>query len=79
MASSGSPALDKLYRLDTSSPDFGGQLSGLLYGEEYAHCALNFKGDDLIWLIDYLDKVSLSLSRSPFPASHLNKRRLSMS
>lgn len=66
MASSGSTILQKLYRLDTSSPDFERHLSNLLYGEEYAHCASNFKCDDQIWLIDYLDKVTgsrVSLSR----------------
>jgi hypothetical protein len=67
MASSGYPALQTLYRLDTSSPDFEDQLFNVLYGKEYGHCALNLEGDDLIWLIDYLDKVGnrVSFTRRP--------------
>lgn len=52
-----SPALQKLSRLDGSSSKFHGQLSGVLYGEEYRRCVPNLQGNDLVWLIDYLDRV----------------------
>ncbi|KAF9642913.1 kinase-like protein [Thelephora ganbajun] len=57
MASSSSPAIQRLHRLDTSSPDFHDQLCNVLYGEEYTQCAANLQGDDLVWLVDYLDKT----------------------
>ena len=60
MSSPGPPGLQKLYHLDRSSPDFHDQLSNVLYGEEYQKCVLdvNLHGEDLVWLVDYLDKVS---------------------
>ncbi|KAF9644740.1 hypothetical protein BDM02DRAFT_3121408 [Thelephora ganbajun] len=57
MASSSSPALRKLHNLDTSSSDFGDQLCNALYGKEYDQCVPNLQGDDLVWLVDYLEKV----------------------
>ena len=51
------PTLQKLHRLDTSQPDFGDQLYNILNGWEYAGCEWNLKGDDLAWLVNYMDKV----------------------
>jgi len=51
------PVLQELYRLDGTSPDFQGQLSRILHGQEYVQCVPNLQGDDLVWLVDYLDEV----------------------
>ena len=56
MPSPNTPALQKLHRLKGSSPDFYDQLSDVLYGEEYQQCVPILQGDDLVWLVDYLDK-----------------------
>jgi hypothetical protein len=67
MSSPGSPALQQLGRLNGSSPKFHDQLGDVLHGEEYKQCVPNLQGDDLAWLVDYLDKVChlISLPRSP--------------
>ena len=57
MSSLGSPALQQLHLLDRPLSGFHDQLSNVLYGEEYRQCVPNLRGDDLIWLVDYLDKV----------------------
>lgn len=57
-----SPALQRLHNLDRSLPDFGDQLRGILYGQEYIRCEKNLEGGDLVWLIDYLDKVRRSIA-----------------
>ena len=59
--------LTRLRRLDESSSTFQDQVSNVLYGEEYIQWIPNLQGDDLIGLVDYLDKVrrSVSLLRSP--------------
>ena len=57
MTSTNFPALQRLYRLDRSSPEFHNQLSKVLYGEEYQQCLPNLQHGDLAWLIDYLDTV----------------------
>ena len=62
------PALQQLHRLNRSSPDFHDQLSNVLYGEEYKQWVANLQGDDLIWLVDYLDKVRRCV---PLPHSSL--------
>ena len=54
---SSSPTLQQLDLLDRSSPDFHDQLSNVLYGQEYQQCIPNLQGEDLVWLVDYLDKV----------------------
>ena len=51
------PTLRKLHPLDPPPPDFGDQLCNILYGWEYAGCEWNLKGDDLAWLVNYMDKV----------------------
>jgi hypothetical protein len=57
MSSPISPGLQQLNRLNRSSPDFHDQLSNILYGEEYTQCVRSLQNDDLVWLIEYLDKV----------------------
>jgi len=49
--------LKQLRRLDNSSPKFHDQLSNILYGEDYKQCVPNLQGDNLVWLVDYLDKA----------------------
>ncbi|KAF9649285.1 kinase-like protein [Thelephora ganbajun] len=51
------PALQKLHHLNRSSPDFHNQFCGVLYEQEYIQCAQNVEGDDLVWLVDYLNKA----------------------
>ena len=62
-----SPALQQLNSLERSSPDFHDQFCNVLYGEEYVQCVPNIQGDDLAWLVNYLDKVRrrVALLRSP--------------
>ena len=50
-------ALQQLYHLDKSSLDFHDQLCNVFYGSEYNQYVPNLQGDDLVWLVDYLDKV----------------------
>jgi tRNA (Thr-GGU) A37 N-methylase len=57
MPSPNSPVLQQLDRLDGSSSEFHDQLCNVLYGREYVQCVQNLEGDDVVWLIDYLDKV----------------------
>ena len=55
MASPGSPSLQKLRSLD--APLSESQLNDILHGKEYRQFVSNLQGDDLIWFVDYLDKV----------------------
>ena len=57
MSSSSSPALQGLDHLDWASPDFHDKLSEILHGKEYAQCVLSLQDDEVVWLVDYLDKV----------------------
>jgi hypothetical protein len=55
-----SPGLQNLHRLDTSSSDLNDRLCNVLYGEEYVRCAsILDRGDDLTWLVNYLDEANL--------------------
>ena len=65
MYSPNSLALQALHRLNLSSPDSHGKLSVVLYGKEYAQCVPRLQGKDLVWLIDYLDKVRHHISYRP--------------
>jgi hypothetical protein len=69
------PTLQQLDLLNRSSPNFHNQLSNILYGQEYQQCVPNLKGDDLSWLIDYLDKVRRHIT---FLTLHLIQHRFSM-
>ena len=57
MASPTLPTLQQLDRLNRSSPDFQDQLGTVLSGKEYKRCVLNLQGDNLIWLVNYLDEA----------------------
>ena len=52
-------ALQQLHNLDRASPLFLEQLSDLIRGEEYRNAVPNLQGEDLEWLVEYLDGVSL--------------------
>jgi hypothetical protein len=67
MPSPSSPVLQQLDRLDRSSPQFHDLLCNVLYGEEYTRCAPNLQGDDLVWLVDYLDNVRRCVALLHFP------------
>ena len=69
MSSLSPSALQQLRNLNTSLSGFRDQLSNVLYGEEYQQCVQNLQGDDLMWLVDYLDKVR---RRATFLHSLLN-------
>ena len=69
-ASQSLPALQKLHRLAVSSPDYCDNLYEVLHEEDYQECAANLRGDDLTWLVDYLDKVC-SLHRPLHPVLNL--------
>ncbi|KAF9645415.1 kinase-like protein [Thelephora ganbajun] len=64
MAPPSSPALHRLHHLNASSPDFHDQLCNVLYGQEYQQCVLNLQDDDLVWIVDYLDKALNGLDPS---------------
>jgi hypothetical protein len=53
----GSPALRQLDRLNRSSPDFHDQLCDIVYGADYQQCMPNLQDNELVWLVDYLDRV----------------------
>lgn len=76
MSSPNLPTLQRLYHLDRSSSGFHDELSNLLYGEEYQQCVPILQGDDLVWLVDYLDKVRSCVPLT-FPALHSHQRRSS--
>ena len=57
--------LQQLHHLDRSSSEFHDQLSNILYGEEYERHMADLKSDDLVSLVDYLDKVCCCVSLSP--------------
>ena len=60
-----SPSSTACLPLDRSSPQFADRLNDALYGQEYEQCVQNFQEDDLVWLVDYLDKA-----RHHHPLSH---------
>jgi len=74
MTSTNLPALQKLYHLDRSSPEFHIQLSKVLYSEEYQQCIPNLQRDDLARLIEYLDMVCRHVI---LPQPRLRQRRFS--
>ena len=58
--------LQNLRDLDRTSPHFHNQLIDLLRGDEYRDVAPSLEGEDLAWLVNYLDGVSLH-TLSPRP------------
>lgn len=57
--------LQQLHRLDGSSSWFPDKLSNILYGEEYKRCVGDLRSDDLVSLVDYLDKVRCRIPLPP--------------
>ena len=51
--------LQKLRDLDRTSPDFHSQLTDFLRGNEYQDAVPSLQGEGLVWLVNYLDNVSL--------------------
>ena len=67
---SSSNPLNQLRRLDASSSTFHHQVNDLLHGEEYKRWMSNLgQDDDLVGLVEYLDKVR---PRASFVRSPLN-------
>ena len=54
--------LQELRALDRSSPEFHDRLSSILYGEAYKKYVPRLRGDDLMSLVDCLDKVRCRVS-----------------
>ena len=57
MSSPHSTTLRQLRHLDESSPNFHDQLTSVLSGEKYEQSVPNLQNNDLVFLVDYLDKV----------------------
>ena len=51
--------LQQLHDLDRTSPEFHKQLSNFLRGNEYQNAVPGLLSEDLAWLVEYLDSVSL--------------------
>jgi len=49
--------LVQLRRLDMASPEFNDQLCHIIDAEEYKQGVQKLEGDDLVWFVDYLNKV----------------------
>ena len=56
------PALQQLHRLNRLSSRFHDRLSGILYGEEYKRCVSSLNDNDLVWLVDYIDKACIHIA-----------------
>ena len=56
-----SDPLRTLRDLDRTSPHFRNQLIDFLRGNEYRHVAPSLQGEDLAWLVNYLDDVSICI------------------
>ena len=62
--------LEQLRSLDESSLEFQDQLSNILVGKKFKDWVPTIQDDDLVGLVDYLDKVHRSLSLSSFLPAH---------
>ena len=67
----------QLRDLDRASPQFHKQFVDFLRGDEYRNAVPNLQGEDLTWLVEYLDSVShwtisprLALSTDVGPHRH---------
>ena len=66
----------RLRDLDKASPQFHKHLSDILSENEYRKAIPNLQGEDLVWLVEYLDSVSLQLiSSHPTPTPGIGSRR----
>ena len=53
--------LQQFRDLDRASPHFHEYLSNTLRGEEYQNILPKLQNEDLAWLVEYLDNVSLQI------------------
>ena len=60
--------------LDKDPSQFQDQLTGLLYKEEFKDCIPKLRDKDVVWLVEYLDKVRLFL----YTCTLLTRSRLSI-
>ena len=67
------PVLQKLNNLDKSSSEFHVRLNNVLYAEEYIQCVTNVQGNNLAWLIDFLDNVGCVVCLRHRPHSSLRR------
>ena len=58
-------ALQELYHLDASAPEFCDRLDNFLHSQEYNECVLDLDSVDLTGLANYLDKVRCHAPVSP--------------
>lgn len=58
-------SLQRLRSLDRVSPQFYEQLGDLFRGDEYRNAVQSLQGEDLAWLVEYLDGVSLQTVSPP--------------
>ena len=61
-SSPSSNPLQRLHRLERSSPQFPNQLASILAGDEYRDYVSVLRGEGLVWLVDYLDGVRLDVT-----------------
>ena len=67
--------LQQLRLLDKSLSGFHDQLTEVLHGEGYQQRSPNLQGDDLVWLVDYLDQVCRRVAFSPpLVKAHIGSR-----
>jgi len=57
--------LQQIRDLDIASPQFQEQLSNCLQGSNFRSAVQGLQGEDLVWLVEYLDGVSL---QTAFPS-----------
>ena len=55
----------ELHRLRASSPQFPTEIATILDGTEYKISVKALQDRDLVWLVDHLDNVCLSISSIP--------------
>ena len=51
--------LQQLHNLNKTLPQFHEQLTNFLCGDNYQNSVSSLQGEDLMWLIEYLDGMSL--------------------
>ena len=56
-----SDILEQLHGFDGASPEFHKHLINFLRSEGYRSAVPTLQGEDLAWLIEYLDSVSLQI------------------
>ena len=64
--------LQRLDRLERSSPDFPDQLTNLLSGQEYGQHIFTdaLREEGAAWLVEYLDNVRVSFSLYPLSTEY---------